>query len=229
MPGVKITVIFQIMQWEGCTLSWNCRFRPQQCSQDQDSKDKTCNTTDAVTKGGRIPPLLLSSHLGNMIVISKLTITRMKQKAHITIPHNPTGIFPVRINGKSINKKLSMLHSCLMHCRGKVEYTWSVFPFLTFFFTASSSLRHLHTFDRCTRADGFKMWKYKRMVHNISAILSQCKILLNISQINSFVEKWMQDWLPMASASQRTVPSTRTDCKLQVITPSFQEIEKRVI
>lgn len=153
----------------------------------------------------------------------------MKQKAHVTIAHDSIGIFPMRINGNSINKNFAMLHSCLMHCRGKVEYIWSMFPFLTFFFTESSSLRHLHTLDRCTRANRLKMWKYKCMVHNISAILSQCKILLNICQINSFVEKWMQDWLPMASASQRILPSTRKDCELQVITSSFQKIDKTVI
>lgn len=182
-----------------------------------------------VTKGVRIPPLLLRSHIWNMTVISKLTITRIKQKAHVTIAHDPIGIFSTRINGKSTNKNLAMLHSCLLHCRGKGEYIWSVVPFLTFFFPEISSLRHLYRLDGYTKANRLKMWKCKCMVHSISAVLSQCKILLNISQINSFVEKWMQDWLPMASASQRTVPSTRTDCKLQVITSSLQEIEKTMI
>lgn len=83
--GPKIKLVFQITQWEGCTLPW--------CNQDQDSKDKTCNTTDAVTNGGRIPPLLLRSHLWNMIVISKLTLTRVKQKAQVTITHNSIGFF----------------------------------------------------------------------------------------------------------------------------------------
>lgn len=188
-----------------------------------------------VTKGVRIPPLLLKSHIWNMTLISKLPITRMKQKTHVTIAHNPIGIFSMRINGKSINKNLATLHSCLLHCKGKGEYgQWLLFWPL--FFPDSSSLRHLYRctktsrhLDRCTKANRLKNWKYKCMVHSISAVLSQCKILPSISQINSFVEKWMQGWLPMAPASQRTVPSTRTDCKPQVIISSFQETEKTVI
>lgn len=77
-----------------------------------------------------------------------------------------------------------------MHCRGKGEYIWPMFPVLTFFFfTESFSLRHLNTIDGCTRVNRLKIWKPKCVVHNISALLSQGKILLNISQINSFVEK----------------------------------------
>lgn len=100
-----------------------------------------------VTKGIRIPPLLLKSHIWNMTLISKLPVTRMKQKTHVTIAHKPIGIFSMRINGKSINKNLATLHSCLLHCKGKGEYgQWLLFWPL--FFPDSSSLRHLY---RCTK------------------------------------------------------------------------------
>lgn len=166
-------------------------------------KARTAIQQMQVTKAGRIPPPLLEFHLWNMTVISKFVITRIKQKAHFTIAHDSIGIFSVRINGKSINKTFATLHSCLMHCRGKGEYIWSVFPFLTFFFSQKARVLDIRL-DRYTRTNRLKVWKSKCMVHSISAALSQCKLLLNISQINSFVEKWMQDWLLMASASQRT-------------------------
>lgn len=57
-----------------------------------------------------------------------------QNEAQVTIAHNSIGIFSMTINGKSINKNVATLDSCLMHCRGKGEYIWSVFSFSDFFF-----------------------------------------------------------------------------------------------
>lgn len=82
LPNLRVRRFHPLLQlplygYSSCNLSVSLRPRRQR----QDLRLQEMRVTKAVT----ISPLLWSSHVWSMIMISKLTVTRMKQKSHITI------------------------------------------------------------------------------------------------------------------------------------------------
>lgn len=110
----------------------------------------------------------------------------------------------MRTSGKSIRKNYSPVALLLYALQKKGKYIRSVIAFFTFFCTENFSILCLVFYSLQIRQMhkgklSLKMWKPKCTIHITSAVLSQCKILLQTSQIKYFVGKCMQDWLWMTS------------------------------